>query len=284
MILIAEAVREATAALDAAVTAACSSTATPRSATLPVSGMPAGEQTCRTSQQAQASPVSSNGVTSAAGLAKGMAHLTLHSTLIGDADQWNQQPWRPQQQQSSHGIALGSASVSRPAALARFSSFQGSREPGSRQTAQAATKTIVQNSTNNSTYINSLLQQCQARNAVGAREAVAGADGAPWGRMLVAPGEGHQGLQRSHCKGIAGRLGTLAEGRHAVTQGIGAVLTPSSNTVAAADGLAGAVVLGSGIRSGAQLGQRHLLRHCSTSGLLGKLRLAETCSPCVADT
>jgi hypothetical protein len=50
------------------------------------------------------------------------------------------------------------------------------------------------------------------------------------------------------------------------------VLQPSSSTDHAVDRLAGAVVLGNSIHAG---GQRPLLRHCSTGGLLGRLRLAQ---------
>jgi hypothetical protein len=275
--VIAAAVREATAALDAAVTATCSSIATPRSLALL-----AGEQKHQSKalQQAEYSHQSDNSVSVKAARS---VPSTLHSSMIGASNPWHHQSWQPMQQQQQHqqqcNMTPVSTLVSRPQLLARFSSFPGSREPpsiGGRQAEHTNSNACALRSTTSSAYINSLLQRQRACNGLGMNAAVATAYVRCSNGIMAIARQEHQGVQRSPSKRATGRLDAVIEDRQAVIGSAAGHLSAStSNSSAAADGLAGAMVLCSSMRPAAQ---RPLLRHCSTGGLLGRLKLTEAAS------
>jgi hypothetical protein len=122
-----------------------------------------------------------------------------------------------------------------------------------------------------------LLQQHHASRACATPVQPAPAPATAAGSRCVAQSgscQQRQVVQRSISKGTtASSLHAHSKGQHTASgRDKVPVLQPSGSTHHAADGLAGAVVLGSSIRAG---GQCPLLRHCSTGGLLGRLRLVE---------
>ncbi|KAF6266193.1 tubulin-tyrosine ligase family-domain-containing protein [Scenedesmus sp. NREL 46B-D3] len=276
MHLIAAAIQEATAALEAAATATFSNVHTPRPAAVSTSGLAVGENDYKIFQQP--GPVhdlaSNSRLAAAQGLSKYPLQCTMHSKMMGaHADQW-------QPQQCS--MMLSKSSVNR-SALAYFSSFQGS-ELSSRHLETLIDMAKLPKRNSGSNYINSLLQQQEANRGASAWEATRAADDAvPWNtcalpqRHAAANCQQRPGAQRSSSDSTGGLHGVHNEWRQQAAGEPGAgqalQLTSTAGSMrAAAEGMAGAVVLGSGIRSG---GQRPLLRHCSTGRLLGRLRLAE---------
>jgi hypothetical protein len=203
----------------------------------------------------------------------------MHSTLVGPADQWQHHQWDPRQQlhqqlQQQCSMA-GGALAGRSARLARFSSFQGGRDLGSKQLSPTISKAALLETSSGSQYINSLLQQHHASRACVTSTQLAAVASAAAGSNCAAHSSSCQqcqGVQRSS-KGtnVSGPHAHSERQKHTAT-GLDKVpvLQPSGSTGHAVDGLSGAVVLGSSIQAG---GQRPLLRHCSSGGLLGRLRL-----------